>query len=55
MGAIVLTGFMGTGKSEVGRRLTRRLGRAFGVDGAVEEIHERVARFERERQWKSST
>lgn len=29
MGVIVLTGFMGTGKSEVGRRLARRLGRAF--------------------------
>ena len=29
MGAIVLTGFMGTGKSEVGRRLARRLGRPF--------------------------
>jgi shikimate kinase len=29
MGGIVLTGFMGTGKSEVGRRLARRLGRAF--------------------------
>jgi len=29
MGAIVLTGFMGTGKSEVGRRLATRLGRAF--------------------------
>src|SRR5437762_10029536 len=29
MGAIVLTGFMGTGKSGVGRRLATRLGRAF--------------------------
>jgi shikimate kinase len=29
MGLIVLTGFMGSGKSEVGRRLARRLGRAF--------------------------
>jgi shikimate kinase len=29
MGAIVLTGFMGTGKSEVGRRLATRLGRPF--------------------------
>ncbi len=29
MRAIVLTGFMGTGKSEVGRRLAKRLGRAF--------------------------
>ena len=29
MGAIVLTGFMGTGKSEVGRRLAKRLGRPF--------------------------
>jgi len=29
MRAIVLTGFMGTGKTEVGRRLAQRLGRAF--------------------------
>ena len=29
MGVIVLTGFMATGKSEVGRRLAKRLGRAF--------------------------
>jgi shikimate kinase len=29
MGVIVLTGFMATGKSEVGRRLARCLGRAF--------------------------
>ena len=29
MGAIVLTGFMCTGKSEVGRRLAKRLGRPF--------------------------
>ena len=29
MRTIVLTGFMGTGKSEVGRRLAKRLGRAF--------------------------
>ena len=29
MGTIVLTGFMGTGKSEVGRRLAKRLGRPF--------------------------
>ncbi len=29
MRAVVLTGFMGTGKSEVGRRLAKRLGRAF--------------------------
>ncbi len=29
MSAIVLTGFMCTGKSEVGRRLAKRLGRAF--------------------------
>jgi shikimate kinase len=29
MGGIVLTGFMGTGKSEVGRRLATRLGCAF--------------------------
>ena len=37
MGVIVLTGFMGTGKSEVGRRLARRLGRAFvDTDAMVE-------------------
>ena len=29
MRAVVLTGFMGTGKSEVGKRLAKRLGRAF--------------------------
>jgi len=29
MRAIVLTGFMGTGKTEVGRRLAKRLGRSF--------------------------
>ena len=29
MGTIVLTGFMCTGKSEVGRRLAKRLGRPF--------------------------
>jgi shikimate kinase len=37
MGVIVLTGFMATGKSEVGRRLARRLGRAFvDTDHVVE-------------------
>lgn len=37
MGAIVLTGFMCTGKSEVGRRLARRLGRPFvDIDQLVE-------------------
>jgi shikimate kinase len=36
--AIVLTGFMGTGKSEVGRRLAQRLGRSFvDTDQLVEE------------------
>jgi shikimate kinase len=36
--AIVLTGFMGTGKSEVGRRLAQRLGRAFvDTDQLIEE------------------
>jgi len=36
--AIVLMGFMGTGKSEVGRRLAQRLGRAFvDTDQLVEE------------------
>jgi shikimate kinase len=40
MGAIVLTGFMGTGKSEVGRRLAARLGRAF-VD--TDQLVEREA------------
>ena len=36
--AIVLMGFMGTGKSEVGRRLAHRLGRAFvDTDQLVEE------------------
>ena len=35
---VVLTGFMGTGKSEVGRRLAQRLGRAFvDTDQLVEE------------------
>ena len=29
MRVVVLTGFMGTGKSEVGKRLAKRLGRAF--------------------------
>jgi shikimate kinase len=38
MRAIVLMGFMGTGKSEVGRRLARRLGRAFvDTDALVAE------------------
>lgn len=43
--AIVLMGFMGTGKSEVGRRLAQRLGRAFvDTDQAVEErARKRVA------------
>ncbi len=36
--SIVLMGFMGTGKSEVGRRLAQRLGRAFvDTDQLVEE------------------
>lgn len=36
--AVVLMGFMGTGKSEVGRRLAQRLGRAFvDTDQLVEE------------------
>jgi shikimate kinase len=36
--AIVLIGFMGTGKSEVGRRLAQRLGRAFvDTDQMIEE------------------
>jgi len=36
--AIVLMGFMGTGKSEVGRRLAQRFGRAFvDTDQLVEE------------------
>jgi shikimate kinase len=36
--ALVLMGFMGTGKSEVGRRLAQRLGRAFvDTDRLVEE------------------
>ncbi len=36
--AIVLMGFMGTGKSEVGRRLAQRLGRSFvDTDQLVEE------------------
>jgi len=38
MRAIVLMGFMGTGKSEVGRRLARRLGRDFfDTDRLIEE------------------
>ena len=37
MAQIVLTGFMATGKSEVGRRLARELGRVFiDTDGMVE-------------------
>src|SRR5258708_15535159 len=40
MGAIVLTGFMCTGKSEVGRRLAARLGRVF-VD--TDQLVEREA------------
>jgi shikimate kinase len=42
---IVLMGFMGTGKSEVGRRLAQRLGRAFvDTDQLVEErARKRVA------------
>ncbi|MBP1690033.1 MAG: Shikimate kinase [Deltaproteobacteria bacterium] len=36
--AIVLMGFMGTGKSEVGRRLAQRLGRSFvDTDQLIEE------------------
>jgi shikimate kinase len=43
--AIVLMGFMGTGKSEVGRRLAQRLGRSFvDTDQLVEErTRKRVA------------
>jgi shikimate kinase len=34
---VILTGFMATGKTEVGRRLARRLGRPFvDVDGLIE-------------------
>jgi shikimate kinase len=34
---VILTGFMATGKTEVGRRLARRLGRPFvDIDGLVE-------------------
>ncbi len=42
---IVLMGFMGTGKSEVGRRLAQRLGRAFvDTDQLIEErARKRVA------------
>ena len=37
MPQLILTGFMATGKTEVGRRLARRLGRPFvDVDGLVE-------------------
>ena len=37
MPQVILTGFMATGKTEVGRRLARRLGRPFvDVDGLVE-------------------
>src|ERR1700752_1096640 len=39
MGLIVLTGFMGSGKSEVGRRLARRLGRAFIDTDELIEAH----------------
>ncbi|MCC6763181.1 MAG: shikimate kinase [Deltaproteobacteria bacterium] len=36
--AVVLMGFMGTGKSEVGRRLAQRLGRSFvDTDQSIEE------------------
>src|SRR6185369_10624535 len=38
MGAIVLTGFMCTGKSEVGRRLAKRLGRSFVDTDQLVEI-----------------
>jgi shikimate kinase len=42
---IVLTGFMGTGKSEVGRRLARRLGRPFvDTDDLVEAATGRSVR-----------
>jgi shikimate kinase len=43
--AIVLMGFMGTGKSEVGRRLAQRFGRAFvDTDQLIEEhARKRVA------------
>jgi len=37
MAHVIITGFMATGKTEVGRRLARRLGRPFiDVDGLVE-------------------
>ena len=37
MASIILTGFMATGKSEVGRRLARALGRPFvDTDGLVD-------------------
>ena len=37
MPQVILTGFMATGKTEVGRRLARRLGRPFvDIDGLVE-------------------
>ena len=37
MSQVILTGFMATGKTEVGRRLARRLGRPFvDLDGLVE-------------------
>ena len=39
MRAIVLMGFMGTGKSEVGRRLARRLGRDFFDTDRLIEAH----------------
>jgi shikimate kinase len=45
MKAIVLMGFMGTGKSEVGRRLAKRLGRAFtDTDELVEQRAGRTIR-----------
>jgi shikimate kinase len=45
MRAIVLMGFMGTGKSEVGRRLAKRLGRAFtDTDQLVEQRAGRTVR-----------
>jgi shikimate kinase len=45
MRAIVLMGFMGTGKSEVGRRLAKRMGRAFtDTDQLVEQRAGRTVR-----------
>lgn len=41
---IVLTGFMGTGKSTVGRRLAERLGRPFvDTDALIEQRHGPIA------------